>query len=171
MKILSLLFLAIALVFGSGCDRRSHTKTVHVYKKTNTNYVAGATTTNNHQFTYYYLFNYNNHVYFHESQDYVDPTEYDHINWVENDVNGIEIETLSNDPNSNVAEFEQQTVPNEAFGQEMDNMFDTTDQQISDMISEGNPNNQDSTSDSSDSSSSSDSGSSDGGGDGGGGGE
>lgn len=175
----TLLFLAVLLCFITGCEQRHYTKktkqTVKVYKQ-HKHKTASATPSleadNDDDLIYWYILDYNNTYYYYSSPTYYPPSSYSTFNWSSAKAN---VESPITEVSKELEPVTEEVVPNDELGQTMEETIDTTEQQISDMVSEGNPNTDDS--DSSSDNGSSDSGSSDsgggdsGGGDGGGGGD
>jgi len=172
------LCVLVFIFFVSGCDQQRHhtkktTQTVKVYKQHNPKHVVNSAIGD--EWVYWYIMMYNNNYYYYSSPSYVTPQGYSSFAWTQSKTEPIPAEEMNNP--QEVQPVATAEVPNEALGQQMETSIDTTEAQISDMISEGNPNNSESVSESSSgsdsSSSSSDSGSSggDSGGGGGGGGE
>jgi uncharacterized membrane protein YgcG len=166
-KILSLLLLVATLMFAAtGCDYQPpqhHTKqtaqTVKVYKQhkhhngTN-NVVVNNTTVNNitvnqsnDDWLFWYVMFYNNQYYYYSSPTYIAPSGYSGMTWQSSPTSPIAEQPTVNASVVDEAPIavEQNTVPNAELGTQMEQTIDTTEQQISDMISEGNPNSQDST--------------------------
>jgi uncharacterized membrane protein YgcG len=176
-----LMILAFILL-ASGCEQRHYTKktnqTVKVYKVHNAKHVVANTTatladsSGGDEWLYYYIMFYNNNYYYYSSPSLYQPSSYSTFNWSSAKANPIAEEL--NEPNQ-VETVAEETVPNTELGQTMETTIDTTEQQISDMVSEGNPNTGESSGETSSGGESSgggssDSGSSSSGGDSGGGG-
>ena len=142
MKNKSILTMFLILGILTGCDNKNHyqkktTQTVKVYKQHKHDL------TNNDDFIFWYIIYYNNQYYYYSSQTYIPVTSYSTVDWQSSRVSPIEetkVETTET--------VEENVVPIQDLGQQMETVIDTTEQQISDMISEGNPNMQDGSTDS-----------------------
>lgn len=93
--------------------------------------------TNGGDAVYVYQFQYNGHWYHHFESSLLDEADWDAFAWIESDQPAV----VNDAPGVGVVA--QMEVPNADLGREMAMEIDTTEQQIADMISEGNPNNAD----------------------------
>lgn len=174
-----LLFL---LMYANGCKERRHYskkthQTVKVYKQHNPKYVAEKYTSgssDDNEWIYWYIIDYNNTYYYYTSPNLVPSSSYSTFNWSTAKAN---VESPITEVSKELQSVEEQTISNDELGSQMEQTIDTTEQQIADMVDEGNPNSggydtDSNDSGSTDSGSSGDSGGGDsGGGDGGGGGD
>jgi len=172
-----LLFL---LMYANGCkecrhySKKTH-QTVTVYK-THKHDVRPLVESDDDEWIYWYIFSEDHTLYYYSSPNYYTPAQYQTMQWTPAKENPIPAEEMAS-----VQTVEEQTVSNDELGPQMEQTIDTTEQQIADMVDEGNPNSSGYDTDSNeggndsggtDSGSSGDSGGGDsGGGDGGGGGD
>lgn len=174
-RILLTIVSALILVgIVSGCDERRHytkktEQQVHVYKQHNAS-------SSDDAWIYWYMFYYNNSWYYYSSPTYYPATSYNTFTWQSSPTSPVNTSAAnissSKGTPQEIDEVGEQTVENSELGQQMENTIDTTEQQISDMVSEGNPNTGDNANESpstDSSSTSTDSGGSSGGDSGGGG--
>lgn len=155
MKI-KLLIAFIATMVLSGCDNthnvsyhRPHStkQTVKVYKEHNPQYVS--TSSSNDAWIYWYVFDNDSTYYSYSSTSLSKPSSYSSFNWQSSLTSPI-----SKLSANNIEEIEEEIVPNEELGQQVETSIETTEAQVDTMVNEGNPNNSESESSTSEGSSS-----------------
>jgi uncharacterized membrane protein YgcG len=161
-SILNLIIILCVASFLVGCghhatyNKKTH-QTVHVYKKQihHVNYVINSDNTtdemDSEELIFWYVFLYNNTYYSYSSDTYIPKTEYARIPWAsgskspideEDDSSAVATTTTgaASGASNKAVEIEENEVENEDLGQAMDESIEANESQISDMVSEGNPN-------------------------------
>lgn len=132
-----IIFTTFFLMGLLGCDQPKHhyvkvtKQKIHVYKQHKQDDI----------WIYWYIFYYNNNCYYYSSALYLTSQQYSECKWTESRVSPLTSEEINN-PNE-VQSVEENVVPNVELGERIDQQIESTEQQESDMINEGNPNNQD----------------------------
>lgn len=140
------LLVALALVCNllNGCDEQRHrqhyTKKTHqhvkVYKQHKHHALGGGTVSEDGDWIYWYILDYNDTYYYYSSPTYYSPAQYPTFQWSTSKANPIAEEEQNNEIN----EVADQEISNAELGGQLEQTIDTTEQQMNDMVNEGNPN-------------------------------